>query len=189
MPVQVENKRYETNSHEAYAPAALTQTEARRLTLGWAYFRYVGFQLLSKLVLGAVYLGIVSEGARRLIPSLAQKLFKLVPWLDQLDHRIDVAHCFALFLLIGTWWSWTQLLRTWLGINPYSRATTVIVPLATVFIIVDTVFFYNATAQWNWGGAHVSFTTLLATAGWVAILIFVTFTGIQLKEELREAKS
>lgn len=189
MAAQVESKRFETNSHEAYAPAALEQSEARMLSVGWAHFRYVGFQLLSKLVLGAVYLGIVSEGARRLIPSLGQKIFKLVPWLDQIDHRIDAAHCFALFLLIGTWWSWRQLLETWLGIKPYSRATTVIVPLAFTFIIVDTIFFYNATAQWKWGGSHVSFTTLLATAGWVAILIFVTFVGIQMKEELRKAKS
>ena len=94
-----------------------------------------------------------------------------------------------MFLLIGTCWSWRQLLETWLGIKPYSRATTVIVPLAFTFIIVDTIFFYNATAQWKWGGSHVSFTTLLVTAGWVAILIFVTFVGIQMKEELRKAKS
>jgi hypothetical protein len=189
MTVHVENKRFERNSHGSFAPAELDQKEAKALSVGWAHVRYIGFHLLAKLVLGAVYLGIVSEGTRRLIPSLGQKIFKLVPWLDQIDHRIDAAHCFALFLLIGTWWSWRELLATWLGIKPYSRATTVTFPLANVFIIVDTIFFYNATAQWKWGGSNASFTTLLATAAWVAILIFATFIEIQLKEELRKAKS
>src|SRR2546430_1101049 len=104
MSVQLQKERYETNSHFTYPPGTLTEKEARVLTLGWAHVRYWIFQVASKLLMGVVYLGIVSEGARRVIPALGQKIYKLVPLLDRLDHRIDAAQCFALLILAGTWW-------------------------------------------------------------------------------------
>ena len=189
MSIELQSKRFETNSHETYPRGGLTAKETRAMALFWAHLRYALWQIISKAGMGVVYVGIVSEGARRLFPSFGQKLFKLVPLLDQLDHRIDVAHCFALAILLGTWWSWTQLLEMWIGVKPYTRATTITVPLAFTFIVVDTVLFYTATAQWRWGGSLMSFTSILATAGYVAVLVFVTFVGIQLKEEIRKAKS
>ena len=189
MSVELQSKRFETNSHDVYRPGSLSPKESQVMKIGWAYLRYIAWQILSKLIMGLVVVGIVSEGARRMEPSLAQKLYKVLPIAQNIDHRIDIAHCFALGLLIGTWWSWAKLLETWLGIKPYSRATTITLPLAFVFITVDTTLFYMATAQWKWGGSLVSFTSLLATAGYVAILVYVSFVSVQLKEELKKAKS
>jgi hypothetical protein len=190
MSTQLDRNRFETNSHDTYRRGTLTEGETRALTIGWAHFVYGLYQLASKIGMGAVYLATISESVRRLIPSLgAQKIYKLVPLLDHLDHHIDGAHCFALLVLIGTWWSWTQLLETWLGIKPYSRATTVILPLAFVLIGGDMFLFYYAVTQWHWGGSNASWPATLATAMYVAILVAVTFIGIQLKQNLRKAKS
>lgn len=189
MSVELQSKRYETNSHETYRPGTLLANESRVMKIGWAHFRYLLWQVLTKLVFGMLYIGIVSEGARRLAPALGQRLCKLNPLVDRIDHRLDCAHLFALIVLFGTWWSWNQLLQCWLGVKPYSRETTVTVPLAFMFITTDAVIFYTATAQWRWGGSLVSFPSALMTVAYVAGLVFVTFVGIQLKEELRKEKS
>jgi hypothetical protein len=174
-------------SYNPTPPGALSQTESRIVAIGWTHVRYWGWQLLTKIILGVVYFGIVSEGSRRLVPSLGQKLYKLAPLMERVNHRLDGAHCFALFILVGCWCSWTWLLQMWLGIKWYSREyKIIIIPLAIAFIIVDIVMFYFAVAQWRWGGALFSYSAMLATAGYLAVLIFVTFVGIILKEEIRK---
>jgi hypothetical protein len=189
MSVQLQEPRFDTNSHGSYRPGRLTEGETRVVSAGFANVKYLAWHVFSKLFLGVFVIGVVSEGARRMIPSLGQKVFKVVPIFDGIDHRIDLAHCFALVLLLGTWWSWSGLLEAWLGIKPYSRATTITLPLAFVFISVDTTLFYVSTAHWSWGGSHFSGTAALATAGYVAVLVFVAFVTVQLKDELRKAKS
>ena len=62
-----------------------------------------------------------------LVPALAQKLYKLpipgAPLLedDEAGHRLDLAHIFALFLLVAVFHLWAEVLRYWCG--PTSRRT------------------------------------------------------------------
>jgi hypothetical protein len=189
MPVQLQEPRFDTNSHGTYRPGNLSPNESRVVNAGVAHLRYILWQVVSKLVMGLLALGVTAEGARRVIPSFGIPIFKLMPLLAHVDHRIDIAHCFALALMFGTWWSWANLLESWLGIKPYSRATTIIVPLALTLIVVDTWLFYTATAQWKWGGSSISLASALATAGYIALFVIATYVGVELKHELRKEKS
>lgn len=189
MSAQLQSNRYETNSHDTNSRSLFTEQESRSLTHVWARVRYWGWQGISKGVMGIVYCSIVSDGARRLCPSLGQKIYHLSPILGRVNHQLDCAHFFALFLLLGCWCCWTWLLQMWLGVKSYSfEHKLVILPLALIFIAVDTLVFYFAIAQSKWGGSLLSWSAMLMTIGYVAVLVFVTYVGIVLKEEIRKEK-
>src|SRR5262245_52979714 len=91
------------------------------------YLRYWLWQLATKSVLGVIYLAVISEGLRLLIPALGQKLHKL-PGLAALrnfdvTYRLDLAPFFAVFLLLAVFILWRRILDLWISERAAQRFT------------------------------------------------------------------
>lgn len=169
----------------------------RFLALLCARLKYLAWQLLAKGVLGVIYIAVISEGLRVLVPALGQKLSKLaIPgaWMlaeDEAGHRLDLAHIFALFLLIAVFHLWAEVIRSWLrpddpedeGFDPdnYFR---LVATLAVVILGADAFLFFYSVTQMGWTGGEISFTAILVTAAYVAVLIFVSFVSVNLRQQV-----
>lgn len=159
-----------------------------------ARIKYWAWKLLSMAVIAPIYIAIVSDGLRYLIPPLGQKLSKL-PFLQifgdyESTHRIDLAHPMALVLLFAVWWLWDRLLMAWLGgdidyLGFDPDAYNVVVNVLGISIVsADAMLFYLGATQSTWGGTAFSFSALLATIAYVAILVFVSFVSCVLRRQL-----
>lgn len=170
-------------------------TTNRRAIL-WAYFLYLLWQVATKLILGVIYFAIISEGLRMLLPTLGTKIHKL-PGLStlyeyELTHRLDLAHPLSILVLTFVWMQWSSILRMWLGEDGSfdhlgwqpQRHTQLIVGLGAVLLISDAALFYVALAELSWNGSWFSATALLATAAYLAVLIFVTLVSINLHRKI-----
>jgi hypothetical protein len=152
-----------------------------------------------KMVLGVIYVSVISDGLRILLPDLGKKLYKLpIPYAnllenDEVGHRLDLAHVFALFLLIAVFFLWSWLIRTWLrpgeeeddgwDATNYQR---LVFALAVVIISADTFIFYRALVEYDWGGGSVSTTCVVATVAYAAIQVFVSFVSVVLDQQVRK---
>lgn len=180
--------------------ATIDNTPAVARPIRWkliqAHVRCAAWDIASKLVLGVVYLAIISEGLRLVVPPLAQKIHKL-PGLEGLNdyeatHALDLASLFSLFLLAGVWVSWDRVLRFWLGVplpgheswdsRNYQRF---VVGLGGVMLATDGALFYAAICQMGWGSPSFSFNAVLATAAYLTVLIFATFVSINLHQRVQ----
>jgi hypothetical protein len=162
-----------------------------RWGLLWARLRYWSWQLLTKVVLGIIYLMVIAEGLRLVVPALGQKIHKL-PALSSLKdyeatHRLDLASFFSLFMLIGVWSLWGSILRVWLEVDREIHPSwdsdnhrRLVVSLGSVILLADACLFYAAMTQIGWGGAVFSLSALLATSAYLAMIVFVTFVSITL---------
>lgn len=164
--------------------------------------RYWGWQLLTKGLLGIVYLTIVKEGFVTVIPVLGLKLSKVVGLSFLADYestyRIDLAVIMAFFVMMAVFWLWSRVLALYLHGDDTAfqtddpgfrqRRETVFYSLATAVLIADGILFYIALTQSSWGGSAFSFTALVGTVLYVAILIFTTIVAIDLKENVLNAK-
>jgi hypothetical protein len=159
-----------------------------------AYLQYGAWQVATKAILGVLYFAVISEGLRLLIPSLGMKIRKL-PALDsfadyEATYRLDLAHFFAIFLLVAAWCLWAALLRAWLNIDrPNSAQLALVYLMALVILTADAWLFYLGMAELNWGGSKFSLAALLATAAYIVVLMFVTYVAIGLKETIQKEKS
>ena len=163
-----------------------------------ARFKYYGWLVFTKLVLGVVYLSIVADGLKYIIPSLGMKLSKvpLFGFLDgyQLTYRHDLASAMALFVLLAVFWLWDQALTLWIigkdtkyvSDDPLFRVRreSSIYSLAIVVLSMDAILFFIALVQSNWDGSVFSFTALIATILYSSVLIFVTLVTIELRQKL-----
>lgn len=178
-------------------PPSYTFEQARRslswyLTWAWLFLKYLLWQLLTKLVLGVVYFVLIAEGMRQVLPMLGTRLAKF-PGLSFLNdfeglHKLDLAHVMSILVLIFVWMQWRELLLAWLSPDDQEnslgwrprRHREISVGLGVVVLTVDAALFYYAMADLSWDGSWFSLTALLATAAYVAILIFVTLISINL---------
>lgn len=167
--------------------------------MAWAYFKYWVWQMVTKPSLGVIYLSVISDGLRYLVPPLAQRLYKL-PGLSVLQdyeetYRLDLAPFFAFFLLIAVWYLWEKLLQLWLGwdealdgsewnLEAYRR---LISTLGVAIVGADACLFYVAMTQVGWRGMHFSFSALVATAAYVGVLIFVSLVTVNLRRALKNS--
>ena len=53
--------------------------------------------------------------------------------------------------------------------------------LGTVILGADAMLFYTALANLGWGGTSFSFSALLATASYVAILVFQAYVTVSMR--------
>jgi hypothetical protein len=159
-----------------------------------ARLKYWAWEILTKGILGVIYISVIAEGLRRLVPALGQRLYRL-PGLGALreyeaTYRLDLAPFLAVFILIAVWYLWDEILQLWLrrecddDESPWNRANhgLLIVSLGIVILGSDAVLFYIAMTQIGWQGAGFSFPALLATVAYLAVLIFVSFVSINLRE-------
>jgi hypothetical protein len=163
-----------------------------------AYLLYLAWQVTTKCVLGVVYLAVIAEGLRIVIPPLSQKLHKL-PGLAILDrfettYQVDLANIFAVFLLLAVWALWDRCLRIWLDVpahchpswNP-ERYRQFIVVMGSIVLFSDAMLFYFAMGTMSWGGSQFSLGALLATAAYLAVIIFASFVGVSLHQRISDA--
>ncbi|QDT43496.1 hypothetical protein Pan241w_35970 [Gimesia alba] len=164
--------------------------------MAFALLKYCVWQIFAKGGLGIVYIAIIAEGLRQLVPTLGQKLYKL-PGLTFLQdyeatYRLDIAPIFALFLMIAVWFLWGKVLQMWLvsdfagpGWNSESYAMLVYI-LAFTILGADMILFYSAVTQMGWSGSSFSFSAVIATAAYVGVLIFVSFVSLNLYQQVND---
>ena len=115
-------------------------------------------------------------------------------------YRLDLAHVFALYLLLAVFFLWAWLLRSWLRPGEeeddgwdsanYQR---LVFGLAVVILGADSFLFYRALSEMDWGSEAVSVPCVVATVAYVAVQIFVSFVSVVLHPSVvklsREARS
>lgn len=176
-------------------------TSSLSAALVLAHVKFWLWKALTMLVLGPIYCSVIAEGLRLFVPVLGQKLYKLpMPGFAQLalyqeTRRLDLAIFLALFLLIAVWWLWEQVLKVLLstdsafqdsGWNPdiYKRLVLI---LGVVVLVADSALFYVSMVQMGWGGARFSLPAVLATAAYVAVIVFVSLVSLNLRKPLKGA--
>jgi hypothetical protein len=167
-----------------------------------AHVKYLIWLAVTKIPLGVLYVSVMADGLRYLVPALGQKLYKL-PGLSFLQdyeatYRLDLAPLFALFLLLAVFWLWGRILRMWLfdpeeddlgmpGANA-AAARLMILGLGLVILGADLLLFYISMTQSTWGGTAFSVSALIATAAYVAVLIFVSLVSVVLHQATLQKK-
>ena len=167
-----------------------------------AYVKYWGWQIMTKLCLGLIYLAVIAEGLRYLIPPLGQKLWKIgIPGLDMLRdyeslYRLDLAMFFSLGILIAVFQLWVWLLQVHLFLEDpegdeawnSEKRVLLITWLAATILGGDAILFYVSMCQVGWGGGAISLSALVATAVYVAVLVFVSMMTIVLRRNITVLK-
>jgi len=155
---------------------------------------------IATLPLSVVYVNVIAEGLRIVVPPLAQKIHAL-PGLGVLNehqatHALDLALPFSVFSLLGCSVAWNRLLRLWLGVplpgherwhsENYPRF---ILGLGGLLLASDCYLFYSAMGTMSWGAdAGVSVGALVATAAYVCILVVTTFINITLHQKVEHLR-
>lgn len=175
------------------------------LPLVIAHLKLWGWQLLTKGLLGFVYVAVIADGLRYLFPAFGMKLWKL-PLLADLrnyegTHRLDLAPFLALFLMLAVFYFWHHLLRIYLrrewerheDDNEFGwdgqNQTNVLLSVGGLTIVADLIIFYIAVTRMGWSGATFSITAVIATAAYLGVLLFVSYVSVVLHETIRLLKS
>lgn len=162
----------------------------------FAHVKYWAWKAVTIVVLAPIYCSVIAEGLRMLVPALGQKLYKLpIPGIASLAQyqelrRLDLAIFLALFLLIAVWWLWEQLLRVILGSDAAFRDSgwnpdaykRVVLILGMIVLGADACLFYVSMVQMGWGGTRFSIPALLATAAYLAVIVFVSLVSLNLRK-------
>lgn len=158
------------------------------------------WQIATKGVLGIIYVAVISDGLRQVVPVLGQKLYKL-PGLGLLQryeatYRLDLAPLLSVFILVGVFYLWGHLLAKWLRPDDpidgegwdEEKQEMVILVLGMALLGADALLFYVSMSRVGWSGGGLSFTAALATAAYLAVLIFVSYVSLVLKCQLETEK-
>lgn len=163
-----------------------------------AHAKYWLWKLVTIVILAPIYCSVIAEGLRVLVPPLGQKLHRLaIPGFAmfgqyQETRRLDLAIFLAMFLLIAVWWLWEQVLKVFLstdaafegsGWNAEAYARVVLI-LGVVILGADACLFYVSMVQMGWGSTRLSVPALLATAAYIAVIIFVSLVSLNLRKPL-----
>lgn len=171
-----------------------------RWSVVYALFKYWTWQAVTKVVLGIIYLAVIAEGFRLIMPALGQKLYRLpgLGWVRDYEatHRLDLANFFSIFMLVAVWYLWGMILSMWLRFDGApdegrlhgSRIKSLIISLGLVILLADAFLFYSAMVQMGWASTAFSFEALVATAAYLAMLVFVTFVGLVLHQNVVDRK-
>ncbi len=180
----------------------VTYKKRMNWALFWAWNKFLGWLAITKIGLAVIYVSMIREALATLIPALAQKLSRAVPGLGFLANfdetrQLDLAFFMAIFLLLAVVCLWHKVLSMWLfghrdkqeSVTAYRRRREILYAvLAIVIITVDSSLFYYSMIQSGWGETAFSWSALLATIGYLVVLLFLTLATLQLGEGVREAK-
>jgi hypothetical protein len=161
----------------------------------FAHVKYWLWKIGSAAFLAPIYIAIISEGLRLLIPPAGLRLSK-IPFLDFFDdfeatHRLDCAHLMGLGMLVFVWFFWDQLLTIKMGaeFNAYGfdpeKYKKVVTILGSTLICCDACLFFLSVTNSSWAGSSFSFSAVLATAAYIAILVGVSFVSCLLGRDIR----
>lgn len=173
-----------------------------KMTISIAYLKYWCWWLLTKGGLGFIYIGVLAEGLRFLLPVFGQKLHRL-PGLGFLRNfvetaTLDLAPFMAGFIWIAVMFLWATILQMWLFPNSRikeqvdaqgeSNRRILVYFLGVTILFADAILFYISMTQLEWGGTGFSFSALISTVAYTAVVVFISYVAVELKEELRKAK-
>jgi hypothetical protein len=167
------------------------------LLVAWA--KLWGFKPV-KLLIGIGYVAVIAEGLRMVVPALGLKLYKL-PLLSALKayegwHALDLALFAGMLLFALSSWLWSTLLETWLYDDSSLRVSDRSAAKYERFLLVlgggilfsDACLFYRAMTFVGWGSKAFSFSALLSTLAYVAVLVTVCAVSVNLKRNYLSLK-
>ncbi len=165
-----------------------------------AYLKYYAWTVVTKVVLGIVYVSIIREGLVSLIPALGQRVSKIPMLSFFADYenlfRLDLGFFFAIFLMIAVFYLWSKIIYSsfyeTLRNKPLDmksledRRETLVRGLAAMILVADGCLFYFAMTQSSWGGSNFSFAALIATFAYLGVLIFVCLLSAELHHKIEQ---
>lgn len=163
-----------------------------------AHAKYWLWKLFTIVILAPIYCSVIAEGLRMLVPAMGQKLYKLaIPGFSmfgqyQETRRLDLAIFMAIFLLLAVWWLWEQVLKVFLSTDAVfegsgwnaANYTRVVLILGVIILGADACLFYVSMVQMGWGATRLSIPSLLATAAYIAVIVFVSLVSLNLRKPL-----
>lgn len=161
----------------------------------WKTFVYSAWTIASKTIISIVVFGIMTEGLRVLVPPLSQKMFKLpfFGFFQQYEetHNLDLATLFAVGLIVAVWVLWHEVIEILLDldrINEFSPRQVFVLTLGSIILGADAIIFSFGISEMGWGGGGVTFSSLVATAAYIALLIFSCWVSVNLKSACQTVK-
>lgn len=173
----------------------MSQTSQNHFTLALiaARVKCWGWWLLSKCMLGIVCIGVIAEGIRLMVPALAMKLHRIPGFAFtkhyEETHALDIAPFLSFFFMVLTWHMAEKAIRLSLLHKPLStdgerwnteREAQLVKVIGTLLLTVDCFLFYAASASLTWGGNILALAPLIATAGYLAVLLGVSYVSAKL---------
>ena len=163
--------------------------------------KYYCWLIFTKLILGVVYLSIIRDGFRFVLPALSMKLSRIpgFGFLDDFEftYQLDLAAPMALFVLLAVFWLWDRALSMWLhgDDGPFDiqdplfrvRREIVFYSLAVVVLTMDGILFYVSLVRSNWGATMISPPAVVATVLYTAVLVCVTLMTLELRQQMHNA--
>lgn len=145
---------------------------------------YWGWQVAMLLALGLVFMPIVVQGLRVGFPTLATRILG----------RMDMAVVIAWGLLFFVPFFWKKILQLWLGadrifdsLGRYEENHKVLVTgLGGILLFADGYAFFSAIADaGDWDSeSSFSFSALMLTAGYMAMVISMSYFSLLLRARL-----
>lgn len=167
-----------------------------------ARLKHCTWNVVTKSLITIVYLALISQGLRYVLPDLGMKLSRLpgLAFLDnyQATYRLDLAHVFSVVPLISAWILWHFNLELYLWPDAFARRfprwdldrmKRVVMTMGAIIITGDAMLFMAAFTLSSWGQARFSPAALLATIVYVTVLGFVTFVSVYLAESIENIKT
>jgi hypothetical protein len=150
--------------------------------------KYYLWVVVTKVMIGIIYVSLISEGLRTIAPGLGQRLYKQ-PGLNFLKdyketYRLDLAPILAAFILVAVFYLWERILKIWLSCDDefeWKHDTILVVGLGSVILVADAICFYCAVAMDGWSGSFISISAFLATVCYIAIVVFVSYITVLLR--------
>ena len=163
-----------------------------------ARIKYWAFVIIVKFgALGLIYVEVISAGWRALMPDLSKKLYKTAfpgAWLleeDETGHKLDLATVAAIILFGVVLMLWPLMLKYWLTPDEPpetqwdpGRYRGLIYCLGILVLGGDIAMFLYSVIKTGWAGESISFTSVVATILYVAIVITICLIGMNLKQEV-----
>jgi hypothetical protein len=152
--------------------------------LEMARVKLIAWKILTGLTLGILYVKVIAEGCRFLVPGLGRELML----------GLDGAIILSFFLMLAVWKLWELAICSFLGIESAFRIRgwntegheRFVVILSIVLLFSDAALFYLSVARLSWKGTVLSFTALIATCIWLGVIVFVSFVSVHLRRPLLE---
>lgn len=157
-------------------------------------------KLVALIVAGPVIIPIIAEGARRLMPALAQKLHTLpIPLVHHLKYyegwaKLDLAFGLSFLLFFTVYWLWLNILRL-VAYPEKARGSPafqqLVMAIGIIVVLADAILFYYALAQRSgvFGGGVWSFGALVLTVIYVGIVLSFALGAVHLEERKTPCES
>jgi len=168
--------------------------------LEWRVLRarcvYWAWQVVTKIVLGVIYMSIIAEGFRMLVPVLNRRLHRLplLGWMNDYEgtYEIDMASLMSVFMMVAVFSLWSRLLTLWITerigldqrLRKQNNADSFVMVFGIVILLSDTILFFVAVTEVSWSGEGFSFSALFATLAYVSVLVFTVYIYITLHEKI-----